>query len=143
MKSGSLEDLLLHRGLPRGQNFQIDETYLALVKLLMASAHCSKSTASLSLTPSNPVKKTKDKLVGSNAPDIGVGVSGDPGPSSSTVPFSSLKNKPVGSPESILFWNKEQAQFLFQDVPRCIVTGFYGSGKDEYYFYCTCNILIL
>ena len=138
MKTGSPEDLL-----PNGSKFPIDDEYLNLVKFLMASAHCSKSAASLSLTPSNPVKETKDKLVGSNAPDLGVGVSGDPGPSSSTVPFSSLKNQPVGSPKSILFWNKEQAQFLFQDVPRCIVTGYYGSGKDKYYFYCTCNILIL
>ncbi|XP_023345460.1 uncharacterized protein LOC111714558 [Eurytemora carolleeae] len=121
----SLEDLL-----PNGPKYEIDETYLTLVKWLMASAHCSKLGASLSLTPSDPVNETKAKLVGSNTSDLGVGVSEDPGPSSSTVPqFSSLKGKPVGSQESILFWNKDQAQFLFQDNPRCIIKGDYGSGK--------------
>ncbi|XP_023348808.1 uncharacterized protein LOC111717545 isoform X3 [Eurytemora carolleeae] len=123
--SRSLEDLL-----PKGPKYEIDETYLTLVKWLMASAHCSKLGASLSLTPSDPVKETKRKLVGSNTSDLGVGVSEDPGPSSSTVSqYSSLKGKPVGSQESILFWNKDQAQFLFQDNPRCIIKGDYGSGK--------------
>ena len=121
----------------------------------MASAHCSKSAASLSLTHSDPVKETKGKLVGSNTSDLGVGVSEDPGPpakktkwklvgsntsdldvgvsedpgpSSSTITLSSLKEKPVGSQESISFWNKDQAQFLFQDNPRCIIKGDFGSG---------------
>ena len=181
--TGSLEELLDFR---QHQKFPIDESYLKLVNLLMASAHCSKSAASLSLTPSdpmeatkekligpnaqdldsrvsndsgfssatvpfsslkgkpvgslsltpsNPVKETKGKLVGSNTSDLGVGVSEDPGPSSSTVPlFSSLKKKPVGSQESILFWNKEQAQFLFQDNPRCIIKGDYGSGIKRIMF---------
>ena len=128
--SRSLEDLL-----PKGPKYEIDETYLTLVKWLMASAHCYKSAASLSLTPSDPVKETKGKLVGSNTSDLGVvGVSEDPGPSSSTVPFSSLKGKPVGSNESILFWNKSQAQFLFQDNPRCIIVGDYGSGIKRIIF---------
>ena len=129
--SRSLEHLL-----PNRPKYEIDETYLTLVKWLMASAHCSKSAASLSLTPSDPVKETKRKLVGSNtsdlgvgvSEDLGVGVSEDPGPSSSKTPFSSLKGKPVGFQESILFWNKDQAQFLFQDNPRCIIKGDFGSG---------------
>ena len=108
----------------------------------MASAHCSKSAASLSLTHSDPVKETKGKLVGSNTSDLGVGVSEDPGPSSSTIPLSSLKEKPVGSQESISFWNKDQAQFLFQDNQRCIIKGDYGSGIKRImftllYFYVT------
>ena len=136
--SRSLEDLL-----PNGPKYEIDETYLTLVKWLMASAHCYKSAASLSLTPSDPVKEIKAKLVGSNTSDLGVGVSEDPGPSSSTdSQFSSLKGKPVGSQESILFWNKDQAQFLFQDNPRCIIKGDYGSGIKRIiltllYFYVT------
>ena len=136
--SRSLEHLL-----PNRPKYEIDETYLTLVKWLMASAHCSKSAASLSLTPSDPVKETKRKLVGSNTSDLGVGVSEDPGPSSSTDPqYSSLKGKPVGSQESILFWNKGQAQFLFQDNPRCIITGDFGSGIKRIiftllYFYVT------
>ena len=127
----------------------------------MASAHCSKSAASLSLTPSDPVKETKEKLVGSNTSDLGVGVSEDPGPpakktkwklvgsntsdldvgvsedpgpSSSTNTLSSLNRKPVGSQESILFWNKDQAQFLFHDNPRCIIKGDFGSGIKRIIF---------
>ena len=99
----------------------------------MASAHCSKSAASLSLTPSDPMEATKEKLIGPNGQDLGIGVSNDPGPSGVTVPFSSLKGKPVGSLDSILFWNKSQAQFMFQDVPRCLVKGDYGSGKENYW----------
>ncbi|XP_023343853.1 uncharacterized protein LOC111713252 [Eurytemora carolleeae] len=165
--SRALEDLL-----PNGPKYEIDETYLTLVKWLMASAHCSKSAASLSLTPSDhvketkeklvgsntsdlgvgvsddpgpPAKKTKWKLVGSNTSDLGVGVSEDPGPSSSTITLSSSKGKPVGSQESILFWNKDQAQFLFQDNPRCIIKGEFGSGKKENYlcitlFFCHQNL---
>ena len=79
------------------------------------------------------MEATKEKLTGHNAQDLDVGVSNDPGPSSVTVPFSSLKGKPVGSLDSILFWNKSQAQFLFQDVPRCLVKGDYGSGKENYW----------
>ena len=137
--TGSLEELLDFR---QHQKFPIDESYLKLVNLLMASAHCSKSAASLSLTPSDPMKATKEKLIGPNAQDLGIGVSNDPGSSSATVPFSSLKGKPVGSQESILFWNKDQAQFLFQDNPRCIIKGDYGTGIKRIiltllYFYVT------
>ena len=98
----------------------------------MASAHCSKSAGSLSLTPSDPMEATKEKLIGPDAQDLGIGVSNDPGSSSVTVPFSSLRGKPVGSQESILFWNKDQAQFLFQDNPRCIIKGDYGSGIKRF-----------
>ena len=123
--TGSLEELLDFR---QHQKFSIDESYLKLVNLLMASAHCSKSAASLSLTPSDPMEATKEKLIGPNAQDLGIGVSNDAGTSSITVPFSSLKGKPVGSLDSILFWNKDQAQFIFQDNPRCIIKGDFGSG---------------
>lgn len=43
--------------------------------------------------------------------------------------FKNLKEKAVSSVESMLFWNEEQAEVLFSDVSRCIVTGEYGSGK--------------
>ena len=106
----------------------------------MASAHCSKSAGSLSLTPSDPMEATKKKLIGPNAQDLGIGVSNDPGSSSVTVPFSFLKGKPVGSQESILFWNKDQAQFLFQDNPRCIIKGDFGSGIT---FFCVTKIFMV
>ena len=119
---GSFIDLL---HLPK--KFPIDESYIRLVKVLMASAHCSSP-------PLNMIEETKKKLIGLNTPDLGVGISQDPWPPSSKVPFFSLRGKPVGSVESIIFWNKEQAQFLFQDTSNIILSGEFGSGQTTLLF---------
>ena len=119
---GSFIDLL---HLP--DKLPIDESYIRLVKVLMASAHCSSP-------PLNMIEETKKKLIGRNTPDLGVGISQDPWPPSYTVPFSSLNGEPVGSVKSIIFWNKEQAQVLFQDKSNIILSGEFGSGQTTLLF---------
>ena len=132
---GNLEDLFKGK---LGDRVKVGESYVKLVKILLASANCSKPTSTMSLSLKDLIQETQLKLVGAEAPDISVGVPTYPVPSTSSVAFSSLKGAPVGSLNSILFWNKDQAQFLFQeDVQRCIISGEFGSGKQLFCsFFC-------
>ena len=128
----SLEDLLQKKLVVK---YNIDQSYEVLVKLLVSSVHCAEQSASLTLTPPlDVVEESKKKLFGSNAPDIGIGEPDATKPSSSWPTFSSLKGQPAGSYNSILFWNKKQAEFLFKDYQKSIVYGDFGSGKGSYFY---------
>ena len=119
---GSLKDRL-----KLDNKFENDKCYKTLVKILFASAHCAKVEGTLTLAPVDLVEDTKKKLVGADAPAIGAGEHEEllmPDPS-----FSSLKWKPVGCIDSVLFWSREQAKILLSDIPKCIIRGGFGSGK--------------
>ena len=147
LESGNLEDLLIKK--PVKEN-DVTNSYPTLVKFLVASVHCEKckENATLSLTTKNLVEETKKKLVGPKAeaictggsnkklvgPDaeaICTGGSDDPVPFSSWPTFKETRGKPVGSLDNILFWNKEQIKFLFQDCSKCILCGEFGTGKEN------------
>ena len=130
LESGNLEDLLIKK--PVKEN-DVTNSYPTLVKFLVASVHCEKCkvNATLSLTTKNLVEETNEKLVGPDAEAICTGGSNDPVPSRSWPTFKATRGKPVGSLDNILFWNKEQIKFLFQDYPKCILCGEFGTGKEN------------
>ena len=134
-----MEDLLKGK---LGDRVKVDESYVKLVKILLASANCAKPTSTMSLSFKDLIQETQLKLVGAETPDISAGVSTNPVSSKTSVTFSSLKGAPVGSLNSILFWNQDQAQFLFQDVHRCIISGEFGSGK-QLFFLVFCEVCII
>ncbi len=112
---------------PLDPKYEIGDSYANLVKFLIASAYCAKADETLTLAPLDLIEDAKKKQLGSDANAIGTGAESD-----LTVikpSFKNLKEKAVSSVESMLFWNEEQAEVLFSDVSRCIVTGEYGSGK--------------
>ena len=109
----------------------INEEYLSLVQVLIASAHskCVKLEQTLRVgAPTNFVLETHKKLLGEAVPGMTHGeVEAHAIPEE--VSFSSLKNQPLGSVNSILFWNMEQFQCLQSNASKILIHGEYGSGK--------------
>ena len=103
-----------------GTKKDLDEKlYKNLVIYFFASVRCSKSKGIITLVPFNQDEEVKKKLIGSGAPAVGLG----------TEEPVTGKDKAAGSIANLLFWNDAQIQVLYSEVRRCMVTGFFGTGK--------------
>ena len=128
-KPGSILDLLQDAS-PLGDTFALHDSYIMLSSILMASAHCASDKGILRLNPAlEPVLDTKNRLVGADTEDLGIGVSSSINPIPDPTSLKDIKNKPAGSLPSLLFWTPQQSNFLSNSVPRSILTGSYGTGK--------------
>ena len=119
-----------------GYGSDSNDAYIALVKILYASQHVAKvekaegdnNTIEL-CPPTSPSQMTQSKLLGLETKSVSSGFEG-----SLEIPsvsnFSSLKNKPIGSIESILFWNPIQLKTLKSNFKNKVIVGEYGSGKS-------------
>ena len=126
------ESLLQLLGINLDQKCDINEEYLSLVQVLIASAHSKCVKLELGTlrvgAPTNFVLETHKKLLGEPVPGMTHGeVEAHAIPEE--VNFSSLKNQPLGSVNSILFWNMEQFQCLQRNASKTLIHGEYGSGK--------------
>ena len=133
------------------QNFcqeEVGDNYKTFVKMLYVSAlsqkvNKSKSNIGMQLVdrtllskekdfevhvPSNELDESHAKLAGTDEDVISAGF---PRKISSfeNVKFSALKNKPVGSIESFIFWNPAQFQTINSEHNRLLIAGNFGTGK--------------
>ena len=103
-----------------GTKKDVDEKlYKNLVIYFFASVRCALSKGIMTLVPFNQDEEVKKKLIGSGAPAVGLG----------TEEPVTGKDKAAGSIANLLFWNDAQIQVLYSEVRRCMVTGFFGTGK--------------
>ena len=83
----------------------------------------------MNLDRKNLNKETLKNFLGEGAEAIGLGVDATLSPTNDPN-YEEFKNAPAGSITSLLFWNKEQVSFLFNDLPRRVLLyGQYGTGK--------------
>ena len=83
----------------------------------------------MNLDRKNLNKETLKNFLGEGAEAIGLGVDARLSPTNEPN-YEEFKNAPAGSITSLLFWNKEQVSFLFNDLHRRVLLyGEYGTGK--------------
>ena len=129
LKDGNLVLELENQMSTQLNTFPLDEMYLALVKIMLASAYSSENSGSMNLDRKNLNKETLKNFLGEGAEAIGLGVDATLSPTNDPN-YEEFKNAPAGSITSLLFWNKEQVSFLFNDLPRRVLLyGEYGTGK--------------
>ena len=109
--------------------------YENLAKLLVASKHFVKvkeenGTINLELNMISATEATHRKQFGVGAEPVTVGTTDISKLTQDLeVKFTSLEKKPFASLESIIFWNREQLDFLHNNHPKILISGSYGTGK--------------
>ena len=107
--------------------------YESLAMLLIASKHFERvkeenGTINLELEMLSAPEVTHRKQFGVGAEPVTVGTA-DVDNLTPEIKFSVLENKPFASLESIIFWNREQLDFLYNKHPKILISGCYGTGK--------------
>ena len=111
--------------------------YRTIVQLMFSSCHAAR-VAKLEggfgfflAQPELPVNRTHKILIGEGAETISAGFNSqdDLKLPVGLVRLSDLKNKPLGSLESIIFWNPTQLSVVKSYETKKIIIGDYGTGK--------------